>query len=108
MCVGVLCDDNKINSIIALLQEVLQNIKLPDADGKSPTIAINLVLQFLFYELRYRTDIRKWFYRKLSLELDELLTKTTTGKLFDKLSVSGGMIQELDNGFHIKTILFHS
>lgn len=70
------------------LQEVLQNIKLPDADGKSPTIAINLVLQFLFYELRYRTDVRKWFYRKLSLELDELLTKTTTGKLFDKLSVS--------------------
>lgn len=108
MCVGVLCDDNKINSIIALLQEVLQNIKLPDADGKSPTIAINLVLQFLFYELRYRTDIRKWFYRKLSLELDELLTKTTTGKLFDKLSVSGGMIQELENCFHINAILFHS
>lgn len=105
---GVLCDDNKINSIIALLQEVLQNIKLPDADGKSPTIAINLVLQFLFYELRYRTDIRKWFYRKLSLELDELLTKTTTGKLFDKLSVSGGMIQELENCFHINAILFHS
>lgn len=50
-------------------------------------IAINLVLQFLFYELRYRTDVRKWFYRKLSLELDELLTKTTSGKLFDKLSV---------------------
>lgn len=68
---------------------MLQNIKLPDADGKSPTIAINLVLQFLFYELRYRTDVRKWFYRKLSLELDELLTKTTTGKLFDKLSVRG-------------------
>lgn len=75
-------------SIDILLQEVLQNIKLPDADGKSPTIAINLVLQFLFYELRYRTDVRKWFYRKLSLELDELLTKTTIGKLFDKLSVS--------------------
>lgn len=67
---------------------MLQNIKLPDPDGKSPTIAINLVLQFLFYELRYRTDVRKWFYRKLQLELDELLTKTTTGKLFDKLSVS--------------------
>lgn len=77
-----------LNKCISLLQEVLQNIKLPDADGKSPTIAINLVLQFLFYELRYRTDVRKWFYRKLSLELDELLTKTTTGKLFDKLSVS--------------------
>lgn len=75
-------------SIAGRVQEVLQNIKLPDADGKSPTIAINLVLQFLFYELRYRTDVRKWFYRKLSLELDELLTKTTTGKLFDKLSVS--------------------
>lgn len=87
---------------------MLQNIKLPDADGKSPTIAINLVLQFLFYELRYRTDIRKWFYRKLSLELDELLTKTTTGKLFDKLSVSGWMIQELENWLLIKTVHFHS
>lgn len=77
------------------MQEVLQNIKLPDADGKSPTIAINLVLQFLFYELRYRTDVRKWFYRKLQLELDELLTKTTTGKLFDKLSVSAQICERM-------------
>lgn len=77
---------------------MLQNIKLPDADGKSPTIAINLVLQFLFYELRYRTDVRKWFYRKLSLELDDLLTKTT-GKLFDKLSVSEEEEEEEERRF---------
>lgn len=48
---------------------------------------MNLVLQFLFYELRNANKVRKWFYRKLSLELDELISKTTTGKLFDKLSV---------------------
>lgn len=67
---------------------MLFNLKTQSTESKSPVSAINLVLQFLFFELRYRTDVRKWFYRKLSLELDELLTKTTTGKLFDKLSVS--------------------
>lgn len=85
---------------------MLQNIKLPDADGKSPTIAINLVLQFLFYELRYRTDVRKWFYRKLSLELDELLTKTTIGKLFDKLSVSFGNLNRKGFKLNVNCCLF--
>lgn len=50
-------------------------------------MAINLVLQFLFYELRHSNRVRKWFYRKLSLELDELLTKSTTGRFFDKLTI---------------------
>lgn len=88
------CRANDQRRVVVPLQE-LQNFKQSDEDGKSPTIGINLILQFLFYELRYRTDVRKWFYRKLSLELDELLTKTTTGKLFDKLSVRKGKGREL-------------
>lgn len=57
-------------------------------DDKGAIASVNLILQFLFFELRYSNKVRKWFDRKLSLELDELISKTTTGKLFDKLSVS--------------------
>lgn len=57
-------------------------------DKTSQIKSVNLVLQFLFFELRYSNQVRKWFIRKLSLELDELLTKTTIGKFFSKLSVN--------------------
>lgn len=50
-------------------------------------MALNLIFQFLFYELRNTSKVRKWFYKKLSVELDQL-SKTTTGKLFEKISVS--------------------
>lgn len=58
-----------------------------EADS-SPLAALNFIMQFLFHELKNSNRVRKWFYRKLSLELDELIAKTTTGKLFDKLTVS--------------------
>lgn len=64
-------------------------IKATDLDEKTSQIkSINLVLQFLFFELRYSNKVRRWFIRKLSMELDELLTKTTIGKFFSKLSVN--------------------
>lgn len=65
----------------------------PELESRNPTIAFNLIFQFLFFELRNANRVRKWFHRKLSLELDELITKTTTGKLFEKLS-----IRDLDLG----------
>lgn len=71
-------------------QTLLENIKAPDQESKSTIMAINLILQFLYFELRQSNRVRKWFHRKLSLELDELISKTTTGKLFDKLTVSRG------------------
>lgn len=46
------------------------------------------MLQFLFHELRHSEGIKKWLYKKLSMEFDELLTKTTIGKFFDEISVS--------------------
>ena len=58
-------------------------------DEKTSQIkSVNLVLQFLFFELRYSNQVRKWFIRKLELELEELTTKTTIGKFFSKLSVN--------------------
>lgn len=69
-------------------QTILGSIHAPELENSNPTIAFNLIFQFLFFELRNANKVRKWFHRKLSLELDELITKTTTGKLFDKLSVN--------------------
>lgn len=56
-------------------------------DKSSQMKSVNFVLQFLFHELRSIHRVRKWFMRKLSMELDELLTKTTIGKFFSKLTV---------------------
>lgn len=66
----------------------MDGLNFQSDDKTSQMKSINLVLQFLFYELRSAHRVRKWFMRKLSMELDELLTKTTIGKFFSKLSVS--------------------
>ncbi|XP_036320060.1 uncharacterized protein LOC118734447 [Rhagoletis pomonella] len=76
------------------------------ATDAAPLMSINFVMQFLFHELKNSSRVRKWFYRKLSLELDELLAKTTTGKLFDKLT-----IKELELGDQfpeIRTLRVHN
>ncbi|KAL1398053.1 hypothetical protein pipiens_009265, partial [Culex pipiens pipiens] len=88
------------------ISTLLASIKAPDAESKSTIMAINLILQFLYSELRNSNRVRKWFHRKLSLELDELISKTTIGKLFDKLS-----IRDLDLGSQfpeIKNIRLHN
>lgn len=45
------------------------------------------MLQFLFHELRHNDGVKRWLFKKLSLEFDELLTKTTIGKFFDSVTV---------------------
>lgn len=65
----------------------MASLRSPDPERKNPITAFNLIFQFLFFELRNASKVRKWFYRKLTLELDELISKTTIGKFFDKLSV---------------------
>lgn len=47
------------------------------------------MLQFLFHELRHSQPIKRWLYKKLTLEFDELLTKTTIGKFFEAVKVIG-------------------
>ncbi|XP_015121655.1 PDZ domain-containing protein 8 isoform X1 [Diachasma alloeum] len=56
-------------------------------------LAINLTLQFLFNELRNAERVRLWMYRKLNNEFKELLTQTTTGRLFDSVQ-----LRDLDLG----------
>ncbi|XP_053691071.1 PDZ domain-containing protein 8 [Sabethes cyaneus] len=89
---------------------LLASIKAPDAESKSTIMAINLILQFLYFELRHSNRVRKWFHRKLSLELDELISKTTTGKLFDKLSIRdldlGNQFPEIKN-FRLHQVELH-
>lgn len=57
-------------------------------ESNTALAALNLVLSFLFQEMQHTDRLRKWFYRKLSLELEELLQKTAMGKFFEKLTVS--------------------
>ncbi|XP_055609094.1 PDZ domain-containing protein 8 [Uranotaenia lowii] len=87
------CKKSAYSEPYVLPDTLLSNIKAPDAESKSTIMAINLIQQFLYFELRNSNRVRKWFHRKLSLELDELISKTTIGKLFDKLS-----IRDLDLG----------
>ncbi|XP_017773044.1 PREDICTED: PDZ domain-containing protein 8 [Nicrophorus vespilloides] len=79
----------KINPEAYCLPEELK--KLVDSpDGKEKagsSLPISLMLQFLFHELRHSDSIKKWLYKKLSLEFDELLTKTTIGKFFEAVTI---------------------
>ncbi|CAG9766081.1 unnamed protein product [Ceutorhynchus assimilis] len=56
-------------------------------DKSKSGLAVSLILQFLFHELRHSETIKRWLYKKLSMEFDELLTKTTMGKCFDSISI---------------------
>ena len=55
---------------------------------KSSYKAFDFIVQFLFQELRYTDNVRKWILRKLNLEFAEMINQTTTGKLFSQISVS--------------------
>ncbi|XP_044760980.1 PDZ domain-containing protein 8 isoform X2 [Coccinella septempunctata] len=68
------------------LRKQIDSEKL-SSDGKDCSLPISLILQFLFHELRHSESIKCWLYKKLSLEFDELLTKTTIGKFFDSISI---------------------
>lgn len=89
-CLGKLNLVTDVAFSIPSLQTLLENLDpLQSSDNKtSSTKCVNLIMQFLFFELRSSNKVRKWFLRKLSAELDELLTKTTIGKFFSKLTVS--------------------
>lgn len=84
---GILYFGNNLFFLLYSMQNLLFDIHSPSPESKNCTMALNLIFQFLFYELRNTTRVKKWFYRKLSVELDQL-SKTTTGKLFEKISVS--------------------
>ncbi|CAD6241176.1 GSCOCG00009197001-RA-CDS [Cotesia congregata] len=50
-------------------------------------LAINLTLQFLFNELKNAERVRLWLTRKLNNEFKELLTQSTTRRVFDSVQL---------------------
>ncbi|XP_044730978.1 PDZ domain-containing protein 8 [Chrysoperla carnea] len=69
------------------IKNQLDIINEDDTKKENSSLAVSLLLQFLFYELRNKNTIKQWFYEKLSLEFDDLLTKTTTGKFFEAVNI---------------------
>jgi len=75
-----------------MFQSLVDALQSNDIPKRESCLALNLLFQFLFKELRNAEKVRHWFRHKLSLEFEELLTRTTTGKLFDCVSVSYSII----------------
>lgn len=75
--------------LICLFQALKNELQSDDSYEKSvySSLPVNLMFQFLFHELRHSDGIKRWLYKKLSLEFDELLNKTTIGKFFDAVTV---------------------
>ncbi|XP_065156770.1 PDZ domain-containing protein 8 isoform X2 [Atheta coriaria] len=76
----------KLNTEAYSLPEELKK-KLECNENTSSSLPISLMLQFLFHELRHSDSIKQWLYKKLSMEFDELLTKTTIGKFFEAVTI---------------------
>ena len=50
-------------------------------------IALNMMFQFLFQELKDTKAVRRYIIRKMSLEFKELLTSKAAGKIIKQISV---------------------
>lgn len=87
------------------MKKHLDNEDFNNEDSKHCSIPISLMLQFLFHELRHSDSIKRWLYKKLSLEFDELLTKTTTGKFFEAVNVRLVTSTFHDLNLHLELIL---
>ncbi|XP_071443358.1 PDZ domain-containing protein 8 [Hetaerina americana] len=77
------------NSGLGLPGELLESVKVPNSEGAGDgcCLALNLIVQFVFREIRSSAMVRHWFLKKLNLEFEELVTRTTTGKLFERVSI---------------------
>ncbi|ELT94329.1 hypothetical protein CAPTEDRAFT_228988 [Capitella teleta] len=70
-----------------LPKELLDAIRDPNLISKREScIAVNLIFQMLFRELKDSKIVRRWVMRRMQLEFTELLY-TTTGKLLDQITV---------------------
>ncbi|KAK9712548.1 Peptidase family M50 [Popillia japonica] len=85
--VSILFAPKKINEEAYTLPEALKKEIENDEISFNSSTSISLMLQFLFHELRHSQPIKRWLYKKLTLEFDELLTKTTIGKFFEAVKI---------------------
>lgn len=71
-----------------LPEAIKQKLDSTDINGKSKGgLTVSLIMQFLFHEFRHSETVKKWLYKKLTMEFEELLTKTTMGKFFDSITI---------------------
>lgn len=75
------------SEVCSLPETLKKKLEMDGQDSTDSSMAISLMLQFLFHELRHSETIKRWLYKKLSLEFEELITKTTTGKFFDAVTI---------------------
>ena len=61
------------------MREMLKKNKEELSNDTESMIALNLMLQFLFQELKDTKSIRRYIIRKLSVEFKELLTTKGAG-----------------------------
>lgn len=69
------------------MREMLKTNKEELSNDTESMIALNLMLQFLFQELKDTKSIRRYIIRKLSVEFKELLTTKGAGKIVERLTV---------------------
>ncbi|GAB6027659.1 hypothetical protein CHUAL_001900 [Chamberlinius hualienensis] len=84
---------------VTLPEELLKLLNSANGNVKESCLSLNLILQFLFNELHDTKRVRRWFMKKLSVEFEELLQGTTTGKLLEQIT-----IQDLYFGTHFPLI----
>lgn len=71
-----------LNVTLYCQQDVLN--ELTRGLGSSPEGALNTMLQFIFQQ---STADTRWLRRRMATELAELLAKTSSGKIFESLTV---------------------
>lgn len=69
------------------LKDLVDKNDASDPNQQQACLALNLFFQFLFKELKDTKRVRRWFMKKLTMEFEELLQKTTTGKLIDQITL---------------------
>ncbi len=69
------------------MREILKTNKEELSNDAESILALNMLLQFLFQELKDTKSIRRYIIRKLSIEFKELLTTKGAGKIVERLTV---------------------
>ncbi|KOB71677.1 Uncharacterized protein OBRU01_13699 [Operophtera brumata] len=74
--------ENEFSLPVTLPPEILN--ELTKGAGSTPEGALNAMLQFIFQQ---STADTRWLRRRMATELAELLAKTSSGKIFESLTV---------------------
>ncbi|XP_037070009.1 PDZ domain-containing protein 8-like isoform X2 [Pollicipes pollicipes] len=76
-----------------LPEELADEVRKETYQRKETCLAINLLVQMLFGDLVHTPRLRQWVLNKIHLEFQELMARTSVGKLFHNIRIN-----ELDLG----------